>query len=60
MSKPKKKAKAMDTNESWIVVFRPETNHPKYFPEVTTDQSNWYLNNPCLPLLELKAHSVSF
>ena len=44
----------MDTKESWMVVLSPETNHSKYFPEVTTDQSNWYLNNPRLPLFEVQ------
>ena len=41
MTSPRRNERAIDTTESLIVTTTPETSQSKYFPEVTTAQSNW-------------------
>jgi hypothetical protein len=44
MIRPRRKERTIETTDNWMVVMSPSRSHPKYFPDVTTAQSNWYLN----------------
>jgi len=41
MTRPTRNDRTIDTTESLIVTYSPETIQSKYFPEVTIAQSNW-------------------
>ncbi len=40
IKRPRIKESAIETADSWIVIFRPETSHSKYCPDVMIAQSN--------------------
>jgi len=44
MISPRRKARTIDTTESWIVTLVPDTSQSKYFPESTIAQSNLYFS----------------